>query len=116
MHYIKGEFGAGVPIYWMGSYGGLEVQDFVLEVWSTKLLRAAKKKCEYRCSLSNVAQGSIQQVGARSCPARAHPAQTRPEAACCLARPCLATSLRHLNSIHLSSHHNHHHHHHHHRN
>ena len=26
------QFGAGIPIYWMGSYGGLEVQDFVLEV------------------------------------------------------------------------------------
>ena len=60
-YYIKGEFGAGIPIYWMGSYGGLEVQDFVLEIWCGKLLQRPKKLCEYRCPLAAIAQGSIQQ-------------------------------------------------------
>ena len=60
-YYIKGEFGAGIPIYWMGSYGGLEVQDFVLEIWCGKLLQRPRKLCEYRCPLAAIAQGSIQQ-------------------------------------------------------
>ena len=60
-YYIKGEFGAGIPVYWIGSYGALEVQDFVLEVWCGKLLQRPKKLCEYRCPLAAVARGSIQQ-------------------------------------------------------
>ena len=60
-YYIKGEFGAGIPIYWMGSYGGLEVQDFVLEVWAGRLLQRPRKCAEFRCPLSAIAQGSIQQ-------------------------------------------------------
>jgi hypothetical protein len=60
-YYIKGEFGAGIPIYWIGSYGGLEVQDFVLQIWCGKLLQRPRKLCEYRCPLAAIAQGSIQQ-------------------------------------------------------
>jgi hypothetical protein len=59
-YYIKGEFGAGIPIYWIGSYGGLEVQDFVLQIWCGKLLQRPRKLCEYRCPLAAIAQGSIQ--------------------------------------------------------
>ena len=31
-HYFRNEFGAGIPVYWMGSYVDLEVQEFQVSV------------------------------------------------------------------------------------
>lgn len=60
------QFGAGVPIYWIGAYGDLEVQDFMIEIFTKKGMRSPIKKAEYRTPLSALAQSSIQQVPPRS--------------------------------------------------
>ena len=64
-HYVVGEFGAGVPIYWLGSYSDLEMQELLIECYAKESgkKRFAKtiKKAEHRAPLSQVAQQSIQQ-------------------------------------------------------
>ena len=54
------EFGSFIPIYWIGSYEELEMQDFAIEVRTKSMLRE-KKVGELSMSLASLAQGSIEQ-------------------------------------------------------
>ena len=43
-HFYKNEFGAGIPVYWMGSYVDLEVQEFQIDVLQSATIKKAKKR------------------------------------------------------------------------
>ena len=58
-HYFRNEFGSGIPVYWMGSYVDLEIQEFQLELWQSFSLKKAKRRSQTAITLSSLAQGSV---------------------------------------------------------
>jgi len=60
--FYRNEFGSGVPVYWMGSYVDLEMQEFLLEVCRRRITRRVNKLGEARVNLGSIAQGSIMQM------------------------------------------------------
>uniref|UniRef100_A0A7S2CR31 C2 domain-containing protein n=1 Tax=Haptolina brevifila TaxID=156173 RepID=A0A7S2CR31_9EUKA len=60
VHYFQNSFGASVPIYWIGSYVDLEMEELQLELWQSQKLKKAKKRSSYSTPLISVAQNSVQ--------------------------------------------------------
>ena len=47
----------GIPVYWIGSYLDLEMQDFLLELYQSSLFGVNnKRRGEFRTTLSAIAQ------------------------------------------------------------
>lgn len=58
-HYFRNDFGAGIPVYWMGSYVDLEIQEFQIELWQSYSLKKSKRRSQTAITLSQLAQGSV---------------------------------------------------------
>ena len=59
VHYFRNEFGAGIPVYWMGSYVDLEMQEFQLELMQSFSLKKTRRRSAHSLTLSQLAQGSV---------------------------------------------------------
>ena len=59
VHYFRNEFGAGIPVYWMGSYVDLEMQEFQLELMQSFSLKRTRRRAAHSLTLSQLAQGSV---------------------------------------------------------
>ena len=63
-HYFRNEFGAGIPVYWTGSYVDLEMQELEIQLHETRgssALRKARRRSTHRLSLMSLATGSVVQ-------------------------------------------------------
>ena len=56
---LSRQFGAGIPVYWMGSYIDLEIQEFQLELMQSFSLKKNKRRAVHAITLAQLAQGSV---------------------------------------------------------
>lgn len=61
IHYYRNEFGSGIPVYWMGSYVELEMQEFQLELMQSSTLKKTRRRAAVSITLSQLSQGSVMQ-------------------------------------------------------